>query len=155
MSEQLQAMVVARSDAIAGRLDSIVGKIDTLEEKFDVEMAKIPVDMKRRGEELHNMLVRLGNVRSGDLPVVWRAKMWFVLVHIVLWKVVNAMESTRIVIRDGQGVLERIWRRTYKDPYSLGSLCRNKLSLSAAAEYRPTVLTGRAPIFLGCHISWC
>lgn len=58
MSEQLQAMVVARSDAIAGRLDSIVGKIDTLEEKFDVEMAKIPVDMKRRGEELHNMLVR-------------------------------------------------------------------------------------------------
>lgn len=69
MSEQLQAMVVARSDAIAGRLDSIVGKIDTLEEKFDVEMAKIPVDMKRRGEELHNMLVRCGHGRSCSVVV--------------------------------------------------------------------------------------
>lgn len=64
VSEQLQSMVVARSDAIAGRLDSIVGKIDTLEDKFDVEMAKIPVDMKRRGEELHNMLVRFGHGQS-------------------------------------------------------------------------------------------
>lgn len=64
MSEQLQAMVVARSDAIAGRLDSIVGTIDTLEEKFDAEMAKIPVDMKRRGEELHNMLVRFWHGQS-------------------------------------------------------------------------------------------
>lgn len=57
MSEQLQCMIQARSDAIAGRLDGIVGKIDKLEEKFDVEMAKIPVDIKRRGEELTKMLV--------------------------------------------------------------------------------------------------
>lgn len=57
MSEQLQSMIQARSDAIAGRLDGIVGKIDKLEEKFDVEMAKIPVDIKRRGEELTKMLV--------------------------------------------------------------------------------------------------
>ncbi|CAM9476945.1 unnamed protein product [Ectocarpus sp. 6 AP-2014] len=56
MSEQLQSMVIARSDSIAGRLDDIVGKIDALEDKFDVEMAKIPVDIKQRGEELHKML---------------------------------------------------------------------------------------------------
>lgn len=65
MSEQLQSMVLARSDAIAGRLDSIVGKIDTLEEKFDAEMAKIPVDIKRRGEELHKMLVRFAQSNHG------------------------------------------------------------------------------------------
>lgn len=57
MSEHLQSMIQARSDAIAGRLDNIVGKIDTLETKFDVEMAKIPVDIERRGEELTKMLV--------------------------------------------------------------------------------------------------
>lgn len=70
MSEQLQSMVLARSDAIAGRLDSIVGKIDTLEEKFDVEMAKIPVDIKRRGEELHKMLVtfKYARVAVGCVP---------------------------------------------------------------------------------------
>lgn len=58
MSEKLQSMIQARSDAIAGRLDAIVGKIGAVEEKFDAEMAKIPVDIKRRGEELTKMLVR-------------------------------------------------------------------------------------------------
>lgn len=70
MSEQLQSMIQARSDAIAGRLDAIVGKIDTLEEKFDTEMAKIPVDIKRRGEELTTMLVRDVYTRTAVCP--WR-----------------------------------------------------------------------------------
>lgn len=59
MTEQLQSMIQARSDAITQRLEGIVSKIDTLEEKFDVEMTKIPVDIKRRGEELTKMLVSL------------------------------------------------------------------------------------------------
>lgn len=57
MTNHLQSMIQARSDAIVTRLDDILGKIDNLEERFDEEMTKIPIDIERRGEELSKMLV--------------------------------------------------------------------------------------------------
>lgn len=67
MTNHLQSMIQARSDAIVTRLDEILGKIDTLEERFDAEMAKIPVDIERRGEELSKMLVSQGEKRCNPV----------------------------------------------------------------------------------------